>query len=338
MKKLLALCMAFMLLLAVVPVEASAAPAEGLMQYWQGLTEEEQAELIQLQNSMQNSYTYTVSSGWIYGLGVDEYDNISLVKWRTNFSDFTVLAGGAPSFLSVQGVFLYCMLDKNGPDSGIYRMRVSGSDPVKLSDAMGAMQIVGDTIYFTDAQRDYHLFKMDLDGKNEMEVMNKAIFHWFVFGDMILYQDDANGETLHLMKFGGEDVKLSQMQSYFPVFDGEYIYYVKTLRDVRSIWRVTVDGSKEELVARYPASEGFVLHGDRIYFVYADDEGRIYSVGKNGEDLQFVVQDAGCMHIQFLGSYLKYEISEADPYYGTLYLTGVKLCNEDGTLFRQLVS
>ena len=318
-----------------VPTEPT--PENSLMALIENFDENAISQMVQWQNNSQNQASFTVQDNWVYGMGTDETGrNVAFIKCRLDFSEKTVLEKAWVYFPYVRDGYIYYMLNSfnNESDNGLYRMRVSGSGREKLSDMFGYMQIWGDTIYVSsenpEVPEDAHcLFAMDLDGSNVRKVIDRPVFHWFVFGDTILYQDDQDNESLHIVDFEGHDTKLNDDISYFPIFDGEHIYYVKNIDEVRSIWRVDVDGQNDVLIGNYHASNGFVLHKDKIYFVFQDDGNRIYSIDKDGSNLTLISQDEDCSELQFVGDLLKY--SDWKQIGNTWYTEAILLCDEDGT-------
>ncbi len=290
--------------------------------------------IIQNQNDTQNRAEYTITDGWIYGLGMNKNGDICAVKWRDNLSEKTVLTKGQLWTPYVRDAYLYGALYQN-KETGIYRMRVSGEDLELIFKAhTDTIQMWDDTIYFTDRDQGTQLFRMNLDGTDLNVVIDKEVYCWYVFGDYVLYQDDADNESLHLMKIGGEDIKLNDQVSYSPIYDGEYIYYIKRIGDDRSIWRISIDGSDDTKIAEYDAYE-IALYNDKIYFINIEDNDRVYAINKDGTGLTMISQEKQCENIQFMGDILKYDVTYTKG--NTLYLDKVKLCEPDGTLLHTLV-
>ena len=320
-----------------VPEPTEPAPEDVLRELAKNFDDNAISQMVQWQNSSQNQGSFTIQDNWIYGMGTDETGrSVAFIKCRLDFTEKTVLEKAWVYFPYVRDGYIYYMLHSfnNASDDGLYRMRISGSGREKLSDMFGHMQVWGDTIYVSyentenEAEAN-HLYAMNMDGSNVRELISKPVFHWFVFGDAILYQDDQDNESLHIVDTAGNDTKLNDDISYFPIFDGEHIYYVKNINDERSIWRVDVDGQNDILIGNYHASNGFVLHKDKIYFVYQDDGNRIYSINKDGSNLTLITQDEDCSELQFIGNLLKYSDWKQN---GTKrYIEAILLCEEDGT-------
>ena len=87
------------------------------------------------------------------------------------------------------------------------------------------MQVTKNGIYFTDENNQY--CKVDLDGKNKETVLGKEVFYPYqVSSEFLIYQDDADGETLHVYNMkDGSDTKISDIISYEPMLRGDYIYF-----------------------------------------------------------------------------------------------------------------
>lgn len=269
------------------------------------------ASLIEAQNNQQNSTSYTMHDGWIYGRAFDSSGKAVFVKCRSNFTERTVLDRGTAYMPQIKDGYIYYMLYCTDGDKGLFRMRLDGTGREQLSDIFGDMQICGDTIYFSndDDNNTYagnHLYSIALDGSDFQELIDKPIFHWFVFGDCVLYQDDRDNESLHIANFEGYDIKLNDEVSYFPIFDGNHIYYIKRIDDVHSIWRIDIDGQNDMLIHKDSEAYGFALHEDRLYFINGDDNERIYSINKDGSGLHRITDDRNCTDLQFLDNYLVY--------------------------------
>ncbi len=299
------------------------------------------------QNNVQNHATFLEKDGWIYGQARGENGKPIFVKVRTDYSDWTVLDSGYVQCINIVDNYIYYMLlDDN--DYGIYKMRTSGSGRQLVVKVQGSMQIADGQIYYaswdyeseTDAAGNpikvlpeySHLYRCELDGSNVTEIIAKPTFHFYVFNDGILYQDDNDNSSLHICDLDGtNDIKLNDSASYYPLYDGEYIYYVHEaiLGDAksRSIWKVKPDGSADQLVANYEVSSGMLMSYDGIFFVYGADSDRIYRVNKDGSGIMLITQDIHAERIQLFYNYLKYTKC-TDDY---KYIEGNYFCDYDGS-------
>lgn len=297
------------------------------------------------QNRVQNDGSFLVQGGWVYGQSWDEEGQSQLIKARSDMNDWTVLDSCFATQIKLVGNYIYYMgMCEQDGSYGIYRMKTSGEGKEKLVDAFGAMQITDDAIYYANYVIDgvyddlsgddsrYHLYKCDLNGENAVEVIAKPAFHAFVFSDGILYQDDRDNMSLHVCDLNGNnDVKLNDTRSFFPIYDGEFIYYVCESESgnvqSRTIQKMKTDGSENQLVSPYPVSSDFLLTDDSIYFVYADDSDRLYRIDKDGTDLTLITQDTNIRYVNLFDSIIKYTKYED----GYEFIEDNYFCNYDGS-------
>ena len=131
----------------------------------------------------------------------------------------------------------------------------------------------GDRLYFTDA--DNHLLSMSPDGKNLSQVVaDREIFlPYLISDDLLLYQDDRDGESLHLRNLTtGEDRQIASGRVYEYVLTGTELYfsYVEESTGSRSrLSRMNINDAiagneiKTERSDRYMGTR-FCISGDHI--------------------------------------------------------------------------
>lgn len=126
-----------------------------------------------------------------------------------------------------------------------------------------SMQIVGDKIYYTDG--DCHLCTMNLKGENSEKRLSKAVYYPYVLpNDTVLYQDDADNESLHIYNLKTEaDVKLNDETSYSPLIYGDYVYYVTQPEEESYVFnRLNLySGNVETAPGEVGSSEFFIDYG-----------------------------------------------------------------------------
>lgn len=88
------------------------------------------------------------------------------------------------------------------------------------------LQIRNGRLYFTDENN--YFVSADLDGGDRQTVLDRPVFFpYFLDDGLLLYQDDGDGESLHLLDtFSGEDRKLTDRRSFSPVVAGSFVYYL----------------------------------------------------------------------------------------------------------------
>ena len=299
------------------------------------------------QNDVQNNATFLEDDGWFYGQCWDKNGHSQFMKVRTDGSDFTVLDDGFAHNIHIVDNYIYYML-QNDSEYGIYRMKTSGEDKQKLFDAYGSLQIVNDRIYYCShydcvyeededgnekALPEYcHLYSSELDGSDVTEVIAKPTFYAYVFEDGIVYQDDNDNYSLHVCSLdGSNDIKLNDSCSYWPIYDGEYIYYVREdISDqniIQTIQKVRPDGSEDQTVIDCNVSNGMVMSEDSIYFVNGDDNDRLYRIDKDGSNLTLITQDTNVSYPQLFNNFIKYTKYTQDYQ----YIDANYFCEYDGS-------
>lgn len=137
--------------------------------------------------------------------------------------DKTVIAKDTKaSCLSVYDGDVYGILDKEK----IVKVKAGKTKAETLyTGTCDYMQVTKNGIYFTDENDKY--CKMGLDGKNKETVLDKGVFYPYqVSSKFLIYQDDADGETLHVYNMeDGSDTKISGFVSYEPMLRGDYLYF-----------------------------------------------------------------------------------------------------------------
>lgn len=314
------------------------------------MTEDELDALIVAQDNHHGFNSFVVDDLWLYGIRGGDYGEGQVFKMRHDWSDWTVLDWNTNYYLAKcmaikEGYLYYCQYPSAEAEyMELVKMRASGNDAtVIVSEMSGDVLFVDDYIYYTSPEYwndDYtavldesaHLYRCDLNGENVELLLDKPVYYYTVFGDSILYQDDHDGCTLHLYNMvDGTDERLNDQISYWPIYDGEYIYYLAdedAMMDPNyyTLWRMTPDGSVDEPVGLDCHLTMLSLRGDYIYFVNTDDGWRIYRCQKDGTGLELITQDANIMYFQWIENSLVYMRTDSDG-----YVDGVFVCSSDGS-------
>lgn len=173
---------------------------------------------------------------------------------------------GLATYLNKVGDALYYVM--NGEE--ICRINADGSGFKTLYKGVcDYMQIHNDRIYFTD--KNQHFVSTDMDGKDLKEVVNKEIYYpYFISSDWIIFQDDADSESLHLYntKFG-EEVNITYVKSYSPIMNGKYLYYIDASDGDNYLCRIDMSDPEKFLCERSEKTlsySDYVIDGKDIYF------------------------------------------------------------------------
>lgn len=174
---------------------------------------------------------------------------------------------GPATYLNKVGdVFYYIM---NGEE--ICRINVDGSGLETLyKGTCDYMQIHNDRIYFTD--ENYHFVSTDMDGKDLKEVVSKEVYYpYFICSDWMIFQDDADSESLHLYNTTfGEEVNITYVKSYSPIMNGKYLYYIDASDGDNYLCRIDMSDPERFLCERSEKTlsiTDYVIDGEDIYFV-----------------------------------------------------------------------
>lgn len=128
------------------------------------------------------------------------------------------------------------------------------------------LQVTKDGIFFTDENNRY--CKVDLKGKNKKTVLDKEIYYPYQVGSkFLIYQDDADGETLHVYNLkDSKDTKITDMVSYAPALCGDYLYFYTpgSSEDMNYMCRIDMYSGKAEKAEKESLLYAFYLTPDNI--------------------------------------------------------------------------
>lgn len=228
---------------------------------------------------------YVVEDGVIYGLTHDEGHLQGALGARSfemegsfpKFGALTVLDDRADaSYLLRAGDYLYYI----SGHSEICRVKLDGSGLETLyTGACDYLSTHDSKLYFTDAS--YHLVCTDMDGKNLTTVVDKEVyFPYFICSDWMIFQDDADNESLHLYNVvNGTEANITDSPAYNPILDGKYLHYAVPTDNACQLCRADIsdpqnivyeNGEGKLLSPEYIIDEGFV-YGSNNYSVAKDD-------------------------------------------------------------------
>lgn len=285
--------------------------------------------------------TYSIYDGWIYTMSFPEDGGYGLLaKMRTDGTEYTELTLiGAPYYINVDGEYIYMILVTEEGSTKAYRCRLGGNDLKKLTESnVWYLQLEGDYLYYNkfdnENSKTKGFYRCKKDGTEETLIFDKEIYYSYVIGDNIYYQDDKDGETIHRYNIETEeDEKITEGYSYSFVTDGECGYYIKNDKStaerdyIGNLVKINISTKEETILYEGVSSAGILLKDDLIYFTNANDENRIYSIGKNGEGIRLVSQDTNCVRLASFDDYLLYtDFDENDE-----YIDGIYKCNLDGS-------
>lgn len=168
-----------------------------------------------------------VSGQWLYGFSFDEEYRPVLGRFRLRESraeDFQVLAEDCvPEYLCLYGRTLYYVNTAAG--GALERVNVDGSGRrVLLEGPVDTLQLVGSQLRYRRADGFY--CACELDGSGETPLIHRNCYYPYTYGDLILYQDDLDGERLHLRRLSdSKELILTEQAAYAPLFYDGRLYY-----------------------------------------------------------------------------------------------------------------
>lgn len=281
------------------------------------------------QNNVQNKARFLFQDDYYYGQDWMSDGKSQFVRSDLKSGSALILDNGwARNIYIHDGNIYYQIYNENATtlESGTFRIIMENGHYIKrekIADAIGTMQIKGEYIYYSDNPSDYsgqtsgisdheaHLYRCDLDGNNVVEVIAKPVFFPYVFNNGILYQDDRDGESLHMYYWDGRgDIKINNQRSYYPVFNGEYIYYVSPVdsngneSDDYTIWKTKIDGTENQQVSNVAISDSLLVLEDYIFSI--NKNGQVFRMKKDGTEYKVISHDTNSLYLQYINGMIKY--------------------------------
>jgi hypothetical protein len=181
-------------------------------------------------------------------------------------------------------------------NTGLYKMRVDGSEKRKLYDEnVYQLNVVNDMIYAIASYQGTSLkiLVMKTDGSkqhfiDQFRMGTNDVSGLVVVNDQIFFSNGDDGDALYrVKKDGSEAKKLNLVSSYKMVYDNEWIYYFhrdpNDSKSVQQIRRIRLDGSHDSLVVDN-ATSNFIIIEDWIYYASIEQDGSIYRIGVDGNN------------------------------------------------------
>lgn len=151
-----------------------------------------------------------------------------------------LISGCVPEYLTLYDGRLYFV-----SDGAVQSVKTDGKDRKTLAENVsGDLMIADDMLWYRDA--DGRFCRAQLDGKNAEVVIDKLCFYPYAAGDVIIYQDDADGETLHICSPEKQlDGRLTDIPAYEYVILGDALYFTTLTENGLCPARLGADGEVE---------------------------------------------------------------------------------------------
>lgn len=183
-----------------------------------------------------------------------------------------------PSYVCSSGETLYYVRKSNSTEAlSIAGVNKDGGNPVILYEGgyCNYLQIHNGRLYFTN--EDNYFVSTDMNGSDSQIILSKEVFFpYFIDDEWILYQDDADSESLHLFSVSScYDIKLNDMRSYTPVITGSDLFYlgVPDGKTNRHLCHIDLSGIKLEVtdgITEYMLEREVDIGEEDVYDLFMD--------------------------------------------------------------------
>jgi len=213
-----------------------------------------------------NAGILAAADGWVYF--ADSMDGFKLKKKRSDDTELTTLNDSLTKDINIAGDLIYYVAEQ---DSEIYlfKMKTDGSGKVRISDihinAMGSVIINEESIFFSNADDEGKLYRMELDGTNPTKMNDLFTFklaidqEWIFY---IAYSEDTQPGIRKIRLDGTEDTSL--ILEGYPIcipYKG-WLYYTNT---EGVLYRVKYDGKTTEKIST-KAIGSLSIYDDVLYY------------------------------------------------------------------------
>ena len=237
------------------------------------------------------------------------------------FEETVILDGnGCANYLCKDGDTLYYILNYEK----ICRINTDGSGAEVLYEgACDYLQIHEGRLYFAD--ENYHFVSTDMNGGNLQTVVDKEIYYpYFICEDWMVFQDDADDESLHLYNTThGTERNITYYPSYNPILDGHYLYYTDTTEEGWFLCRIDMSDPDTFLFdgSDLPLRESTFMIDDRSFYtannnsVAQEEWKKLTDDGDTTEEMEMHVSEDYIVYHYFDGEGLitdKYLMSKEE--------------------------
>lgn len=200
-------------------------------------------------------------------------------------------------------------------DGAIYETNLEFDDAKKVVEEAGEYIYVDSTyIYYSDEDNNYQ--RVNRKTKEKEKVLEN-IYYARVIDDMLYYQSDSDGESIHVYNLSTkEDRKINNEKSYAMIVDtkNSIIYYTN---EENVLKKINLDGTGSEVLLDKQIAS-FVYEEGYIYYSQVDGIGKFDVTSKEDTVL---VSGISAVYVSLL---------EDKIVYGS-YTTGLYTVNKDGS-------
>jgi len=240
---------------------------------WVSYTPEFNAEQTMAMSNFMSFGYYLIEDEVLYGLTHSQSADGSLgatpFHMKGDFPEFEETAilekNGSATYLCKDNDTLYYILNFEK----VCRIKTDGSGAEVLYEGpCDYLQIHEGRLYFTN--EDYHFVSTDMDGGDLQTVVDKEIYYpYFICSDWMIFQDDADNESLHLYNTTyGTELNITYVPAYNPILDGHYLYYADSTEDGHFLCRIDMSDPDTFLFdgSELPLRESGFMIDDRSFY------------------------------------------------------------------------
>ena len=234
-------------------------------------------------------HTVNVIGDWVI------YARYQIYKLNTITMEEVVISTNRASSTSISVVdgWVYYVTRSS---TGIYRVKLDGSNHEQISDAYTFTAVVHDGwIYFRCRDSNWSVHKIKLDGSELTQLNYYDSIRLNIYDDWIFFVNRDKDNALYKMRTNGSDISrvIESRVNHINVLEG-WIYF-GNFDNNEYLYRVRVDGTEKEMVIDRPAL-AISLTDDWVYFINGTS-GRLWGmftspfarVRRDGSDFAYVV-------------------------------------------------
>lgn len=264
-------------------------------------------------------------NGWYYGTSWNKNGNASVQKIRDDGTDQVFLTNTPSIAYKIREYegYIYTIMFANDNDDevkGLYRSLDSGDDFQLLISRVTNFQIYNNEIYYeyVNENDETEFWKCDLNGENSERVIDEPSWYNYVYDNKVIYQGDNidvdNGEHIKIMNLdSGEILTLTNRHSWWPILDGENLFYLGTEErgGTEHLYKLNLSTMKETCLK--DNVNGPLQYVDEfLYFHNGDDSNRLYRIDTNGFNCHLVLQNENAENIQVKTDGVYYLVPKAE--------------------------
>ncbi len=193
--------------------------------------------------NLNNSGLFCESEGKIYFSNA--YDNGTLYVMDADGNNIKKLNDSKSSLITAGGNYLYYYQENVGGNHGLgyirstyglCRMRKDGRMISSMNrNVIFSMQLIGNYIYYLSSDKNGPLFfKVSTNGKTEVQLANYSVNPACVQNGYIYYNGTVDNHYLYALDTRTDtSSEIWQGNLWYPIIDGDYIYYLNVAEHYR---------------------------------------------------------------------------------------------------------